>query len=84
MSTRAHASGANVLRQIRFAVDRFRASARAGAHFVGLRRGVRFAARSIDQDGVLLLMRREPSFALSFVPLVLASAAVGAVLAGFG
>jgi hypothetical protein len=84
MSARACAGNANVLRRIRFAFERFKASARAGSYLAGLRRGARFAARGIDQDGVLLLMPREPSFTFVYVPLLLTSAAAGALLAAFG
>ena len=70
-------------RRLRFAVERFRASARAGTYF-GWRRAVRFAARALDQDGVLLLMPREPSFAFYYVPLAILFTAGGAALAAFG
>jgi hypothetical protein len=76
-------AGARALRRIGFAFDRFKASARAGAYFAGVRRAARFAVRPVDQDGVLLLMPREPSFGFFYVPLVVLSAAAGAALAAF-
>lgn len=63
--------------------QRLVASARAGC-YLGLRRGARFAARAVDQDGILLLMPREPSFAFFYVPLLVVAAAAGAALAAFG
>ena len=72
-----------MLRRIRFAWQRFAASARAGC-YSGLRRGARFAARAVDQDGILLLMPREPSFAFFYGPLLVLAAAGGAALAAFG
>jgi hypothetical protein len=76
-------SGVTALRRIRFTSQRFAASARAGC-YSGLRRSVRFAAKGVDQDGVLLLMPREPSFAFYYVPLLGLAAALGAGLAAFG
>jgi len=67
----------------RVAWQRFTASARAGC-YSGLRRSVRFAATGVEQDGVLLLMPREPSFAFYYVPLLGLAAALGAGLAAFG
>ena len=68
-------------RRLRFAHERLKASARAGS-FLGssLRRRVRFAARAVDQDGVLLLMPREPSLAFYWVPLAILFTAGGALL----
>lgn len=63
--------------------QRFVASARAGC-YLGLRRGARFAVRAVEQDGILLLMPREPSFAFFYVPLLVVAAAAGAALAAFG
>lgn len=71
------------MRRIRFAWQRFAASARAGC-YSGLRRSARFAARALDQDGILLLMPREPSFAFLYVPLLVLAAVAGAALAAFG
>lgn len=76
-------AGVALLRRIRFAWQRFAASARAGC-YSGLRRSARFAARVVDQDGTLLLMPREPSFAFFYVPLLVLAAAGGAALAAFG
>lgn len=70
------------LRRIRFAWQRFTASARAGC-YCGLRRRARFAARAVEQDGILLLMPREPSFSFIYVPLLILAAAAGASLAAF-
>jgi hypothetical protein len=69
---------------LRFWFERFVASGRAGAWCGRFRRGARFAVTAIDQDGVLLLMPREPSFSFVFVPLLLISCAGGAALAAFG
>jgi hypothetical protein len=71
------------MRRIRFTLQRFAASARAGC-YSGLRRSARFAARAVDQDGILLLMPREPSFAFFYVPLLALAAVAGAALAAFG
>jgi hypothetical protein len=75
--------GVTALRRIRFAWQLFAASARAGC-YSGLRRSARFAARGVEQDGILLLMPREPSFAFYYVPLLVLAAALGAGLAAFG
>lgn len=83
MSDRGHAGGVALLRRMRFAVQRFIASARAGT-YSGLRRAARFAARAVDQDGTLLLMPREPSFTFYYVPLLILAAAAGTSLAAFG
>jgi hypothetical protein len=83
MSLPARISTALNLKQIRFALQRCAASARAGTYFGFLRRGARFAARGVDQDGVMLLMPREPSLTIFYVPLLLFSAACGAALAAF-
>jgi hypothetical protein len=64
-------------------MQRLVASARAGTYLWFLRRRVRFAVRGVDQDGVLLLMPREPSFGAYYVPLLVLSAAGGAALAIF-
>lgn len=66
----------------RFVWQRAVASARASSW--GLRRKARFAARAIDQDGVLLLMPREPSLAFVLVPALISAAFSGAALALFG
>jgi hypothetical protein len=71
-------------RRIKFAAERLRASARAGSWFGRWRRSVRFAARGVEQDGVLLLMPREPSLAFYYVPLAILFTAGGAALAAFG
>lgn len=71
------------MRRIRFTLQRFAASARAGC-YSRLRRSARFAARAVDQDGILLLMPREPSFAFFYVPLLVLAAVAGAALAAFG
>lgn len=71
-------------RALRFWFQRFVASGRAGAWCGPFRRGARFAVVPIDQDGVLLLMPREPSFSFVFVPLLLVSCAGGAALAVLG
>ena len=76
--------GARALRHVRFAWERFVASARAGSWAGRLRRRARFVARAVDQDGVLLLMPREPSLAFAYVPLLILSAACGAALAMLG
>jgi len=75
-------SGVTVLRRIRFAWQRFTASARAGC-YSGLRRSARFAARAVEQDGIVLLMPKEPSFTFIYVPLLILAAAIGAALAAF-
>jgi hypothetical protein len=75
--------GVTALRRICFAWQRLTASARAGC-YSGLRRQASFAARAVDQDGILLLMPREPSFAFYYVPLLVLAAALGAGLAAFG
>jgi hypothetical protein len=74
--------GFGPLRRLAFAWTRCVASARAGSW--GFRRKVRFGARAIDQDGVLLLMPSEPSLAFVFVPALLIAAFSGAALALFG
>lgn len=84
MSHHPGGPGASHLRHIRFAFQRLVASARAGTYLGFLRRGARFAAQPVDQDGVLLLMPREPSVGIIYVPLLLLSAAAGAALAAFG
>ncbi len=76
-------SGVTVLRRIRFAWQRFTASARAGC-YSGLRRSVRFAARAVEQDEIVLLMPKEPSFTFIYVPLLTLAAVIGAALAAFG
>ena len=68
------------LRHFLYAGQRFAASARAGSFLGRFRRSARFAAKAIDQDGVLLLMPREPSLAFYFVPLALLFAGGGAAL----
>ena len=73
-----------ISRYLLYAIDRFRASARAGCWFGGLRRAARVSVRPIDQDGVLLLMPREPSLSFVYVPLLALAAAAGAALAVFG
>lgn len=70
----------NPFRHILYAGQRLVASARAGSFLGRFRRRVRFAARAIDQGGVLLLMPREPSLAFYFVPLAILFTAGGAVL----
>lgn len=71
-------------RAARFMIERFVASARAGSYLGRFRRAARFAAIAIDQDGVLLLMPRDPSFAFVFVPLAVLSVSAGAALAALG
>lgn len=73
-----------ILQRIGYAIDRFRASARAGCWCGGLRRAARFSVRPIEQDGVLLLMPREPSVSFLYVPLLGLAALTGAALAAFG
>lgn len=73
-----------ILRHLRIILERFRASARAGCWCGGLRRAARFSVRPIDQDGVLLLMPREPSLGFVYVPLLALAAVAGAALAAFG
>jgi len=73
-----------LFRRLTFAAQRFQASARAGSWFAGWRRSVRFAARGVEQDDVLLLMPKEPSFAFYYVPLALLFMGGGAALAAFG
>ena len=51
------------LRHVAYALQRLSASARAGSFLGRFRRRARFAARAIDQDGILLLMPKEPSLA---------------------
>lgn len=75
--------GVTVLRRIRFAWQRLTASARAGC-YCGLRRSARFSARAVEQDGIVLLMPREPSFTFIYVPLLILAATAGAALAAFG
>ena len=74
--------GFRPFRRLAFAWARTVASARAGSW--GFRRKARFAARAIDQDGVLLLMPREPSLAFVLVPALFVAAFSGAALALFG
>jgi hypothetical protein len=71
------------LRRLKFAAERLQASARAGSYLGRFRKRVRFAARGVEQDGVMLLMPKEPSFAFYYVPLAVASVAIGAGLAAF-
>lgn len=73
-------NGLWVVRRLRFACQRLKASARAGSFLPLLRRKVRFAARAIDQDGVLLLMPQEPSLAFYYAPLAILFVAAGALL----
>lgn len=73
-----------IFMHIRYAIERFRASARAGCWCGRLRRAARFSVQPIDQDGVLLLMPREPSLGVLYVPLLGLAAAAGAALAAFG
>jgi hypothetical protein len=63
-----------------YVLQRLIASARAGSFLGCFRRGVRFAARAIDQDGVLLLMPREPSLSFYWVPLAILSVVGGALI----
>ena len=63
-----------------YGAQRMVASARAGSFLGRFRRGARFAVKPIDQDGVLLLMPREPSLAFTWVPLAILSVAGGALL----
>lgn len=67
-------------RHLLYGAQRLVASARAGSFLGRFRRGVRFAATAIDQDGVLLLMPREPSLAFIWVPLAIVFTAGGALL----
>jgi hypothetical protein len=69
------------IKALRFAFVRLVASARAGSYFGRLRRRVRFRAVAVDQDGVLLLMPREPSLGFVFVPLAVLFSTAGAVAA---
>lgn len=71
------------LRALRFVGERLVASARAGSYLGRLRRRARFAALAIDQDGILLLMPREPSLGFVFGPLAALSVAAGMLLAAF-
>ncbi len=73
-------SAHNPFRHVSYAIQRLVASARAGSFLGRFRRRARFAARAIDQDGVLLLMPREPSLAFYWVPLALLFTAGGALL----
>ena len=63
-----------------FLVQRCVASARAGSFLGRFRRAARFAAKAIEQDGVLLLMPKEPSLAFIWVPLAIVFTAGGAIL----
>lgn len=67
-------------RQAVFVYQRLKASARAGSFLGRFRRRVRFQALGVDQDGVLLLMPREPSLAFYWVPLAILFTAGGAAL----
>ena len=69
-----------VFRRALYAGQRIVASARAGSFLGRFRRSARFAAKAIDQDGVLLLMPREPSLAFYWVPLAILFTAGGAML----
>jgi len=73
-------SALNPFRHILYAAQRLTASARAGSFLGRFRRRARFAARAIDQDGVLLLMPREPSLSFYWVPLAILFTTGGAVL----
>jgi len=76
----ADPASSGVSRHLLYAGQRFVASARAGSFLGRFRRRARFAARAIDQDGVLLLMPREPSLAFYWVPLAVVFTAGGAIL----
>jgi len=71
------------LRHVAYALQRLVASARAGSFFGRFRKRARFAARGVDQDGIILLMPKEPSLAFYWVPLAvlftLGGAALGAL-----
>jgi broad specificity phosphatase PhoE len=68
------------LRAARFLSERLVAALRTTSVLARFRKRVRFMARVIDQDGVLLLMPREPSFGVWYWPLLVASTVGGAVL----
>jgi hypothetical protein len=70
-----------MLKRLRFLKDRLIASARAGV-WLGFRAKVRFKAKAVDQDGILLLVPKEPSLAFIYVPLALLFV-VGGAVAGF-
>lgn len=74
------AAGFKPLRIVLFFAQRWRAWARTRGVFVRLRRAVRYAATAIDQDGILLLMPREPSLSFVWLPLAVLFAAGGAAL----
>jgi hypothetical protein len=78
--TTVKGSALKLLRHILHAGQRFVASARAGSFVGRFRRRARFAARAIDQDGILLLMPREPSLAFYWVPLAIVFTTGGAML----
>lgn len=69
-----------VLERAKFLHQRIVASARAGTWFGKFRRSVRFKADAIEQNGTLLLMPREPSFAFYYIPLCIVFVAGGAIL----
>ena len=71
-----------LFRRLRHARERLVAQARAGSWTTPFRRTIRLTATAIDQDGILLLMPKEPSLAFYYVPLAALSAVAGAV-AGF-
>ncbi len=70
----------HILHTLRFAKDRLIAQARAGSWGAPGRTKIRYTATAIDQDGVLLLMPRDPSLAFYYVPLAIVSAVTGALL----
>jgi hypothetical protein len=67
-------------RHLRFIRDRLIAQARAGSWGAPPgRTKIRYAATAIDQDGVLLLMPKEPSLAFYYVPLAIVATVAGAL-----
>ena len=69
------------IKALRFVFARLVASARAGSYLGRFRRGARFRADAVDQDGVLLLMPREPSLGFVFVPVAALFSAAGMIAA---
>ena len=78
--TQVRRSALKPLRHVLYAAQRLSASARAGSFLWSFRRRVRFVARAIDQDGILLLMPREPSLAFYWVPLAVLLTTGGALI----
>ncbi|MBP6014472.1 MAG: hypothetical protein KBA31_19745 [Alphaproteobacteria bacterium] len=68
------------LKAARFLSERLVASWRTTSFLARFRKRARFAARAIDQDGVLLLMPRESNLSVWYGPLLVAFTIGGAFL----